>query len=84
VGNGEKMCTIFKNISVNRYAFDVELFTIASILHLKVQEMPVIMKIDRKFNAKAIVNILVDVKHEFVTGTKSFMFTRKNWGTNYT
>ena len=61
VGKGEMMRTIFRNVSVNRYAFDVELLTIASILHLKVQEMPVIMKIDRKFNMKEIVNMLVDV-----------------------
>jgi dolichol-phosphate mannosyltransferase len=61
VGNGEKMRTIFKNTSINRYAFDVEFFTIASILHLKVQEMPVIMKIDRKFNMKEIVNMFIDV-----------------------
>jgi hypothetical protein len=61
VGNGEKMRTIFKNSSINRYAFDVELFTIASIMHLKVQEMPVIMKIDRRFNIKEIVNMFMDV-----------------------
>jgi dolichol-phosphate mannosyltransferase len=61
VGNGELMRTIFKNISVNRYAFDVELFAIASALNLKVQEMPVTMKIDRKFNTKEIVNMFVDV-----------------------
>ena len=61
VGNGEIMRTIFRNISVNRYAFDVELFTIASILHLRVQEMPVIMKIERKFNTKDIMNMFVDI-----------------------
>ena len=61
VGNGEIMRRIFRNVNVNRYAFDVELFTIASILHLKVQEMPVVMKIDRKFNIKEIVNMFVDV-----------------------
>ena len=61
VGNGEIMRTIFRNVSVNRYAFDVELFTIASIMHLKVQEMPVIMKIDRKFNTKEIIKMFVDV-----------------------
>jgi dolichol-phosphate mannosyltransferase len=60
-GNGEIMRTIFRNISVNRYAFDVELFTIASMLHLKVQEMPVIMKIERKFNTKEIVQMFGDV-----------------------
>jgi dolichol-phosphate mannosyltransferase len=61
VGNGGIMRAIFRNLSVNRYAFDVELFTIASLLHLKVQEMPVIMKIDRRFNAKEIVNMFMDV-----------------------
>ena len=61
VGNGDIMRTIFRNITTNRYAFDVELLTIASILHLKVQEMPVIMKIDRKFNTKEIAIMLMDV-----------------------
>jgi dolichol-phosphate mannosyltransferase len=61
VGKGEIMRTIFRNASINRYAFDVELFTIASILRLKVQEMPVVMKIDRRFNTKEIVKMLVDV-----------------------
>jgi dolichol-phosphate mannosyltransferase len=61
VGRGDVMRTVFRNVSVNRYAFDVELLTIASILHLKVQEMPVIMKIDRRFNTKEIVNMFLDV-----------------------
>ena len=61
VGNGEIMREIFRNVSVKRYAFDVELFTIASVLHLKVQEMPVVMKIDRQFNIKEIVNMFVDL-----------------------
>ena len=55
------MRAIFRNVRVNRYAFDVELFTIASIMHLKIQEMPVIMKIDRKFNIKEIIKMFVDV-----------------------
>jgi glycosyltransferase involved in cell wall biosynthesis len=61
VGNGEIMRAIFRNVRINRYAFDVELFTIASVMHLKVQEMPVIMKIDRKFNLKEIIRMFVDV-----------------------
>jgi dolichol-phosphate mannosyltransferase len=61
VGNGDTMRAIFRNISTNRYAFDVELLTIASILHLKVQEMPVMMKIDRRFSTKEIINMFVDV-----------------------
>ena len=71
VGRGEIMRTIFRSASINRYAFDVELFTIASILHLKVHEMPVIMRIDRRFNTKDIVKMLADVarisyKHRIV------------------
>jgi hypothetical protein len=42
------MRKIFRNASINRYAFDVELLTIAAILHLKVQDMPIVMKIDGK------------------------------------
>jgi hypothetical protein len=61
VGNGDIMRAIFRNVRVNRYAFDVELFTIASIMHLKVQEMPVIMMIDKKFNIKEIIRMFVDV-----------------------
>ena len=61
VGNGEIMRTIFRNVRINRYAFDVELFTIASIMHLKIQEMPVIMSIDRRFNIKEVIKMFVDV-----------------------
>jgi dolichol-phosphate mannosyltransferase len=61
VGKGDIMRKIFRNVSVNRYAFDVEFFAIASVLHLKVQEMPVIMKIDRRFKIKEIVNMFLDV-----------------------
>ena len=61
VGKGDIMRTIFRIVSVDRYAFDVELLTIASILHLKVQEMPVIMKIERRFNTREIVKMFLDV-----------------------
>jgi glycosyltransferase involved in cell wall biosynthesis len=61
VGNGEIMRKIFKELSVNRYAFDVELFTLASIMHLQIQEMPVVMRIDRGFKVRDIVNMFMDV-----------------------
>jgi dolichol-phosphate mannosyltransferase len=60
-GKGDMMRTIFRNVSVNRYAFDVEFLAIASILHLKVQEMPVIMKIDRGFKMKEILRMFIDL-----------------------
>lgn len=61
VGNGDKMRTIFKSAHINRYAFDVEFFTIASIMELRVHEMPVIMRIDRKFRMNEVVNMLLDL-----------------------
>jgi hypothetical protein len=60
-GKEDIMRTILRNASVNRYDFDIELLTIACILHLKVQEMPIIMKIERKFNTMEIVKMFVDV-----------------------
>jgi dolichol-phosphate mannosyltransferase len=61
VGKGEIMRTIFKNVNVNRYAFDIELFTIASVLRYRIQEMPVIMEIDRRFKLKDIVRMSIDL-----------------------
>ncbi len=61
VGRGKIMRAIFKNINVHRYAFDIELFTIASVLRCKIHEMPVIMKIDRKFKVKDILRMLIDL-----------------------
>ena len=61
VGKGDIMRTIFKNVNVNRYAFDIELFTIASVLRYRIHEMPVIMKIDRRFKIKDIVRMSIDL-----------------------
>ena len=60
-GRGDIMRKIFRNVSINRYAFDVEMLTIASALHLKIHEMPVVIKIDRQLNIKQIVNMFMDV-----------------------
>jgi dolichyl-phosphate beta-glucosyltransferase len=61
VGKGDIMRKIFRNVSVNRYAFDVEFLAMASILHLRVQEMPVIMKIDRRFKMKEVLRMFIDL-----------------------
>jgi hypothetical protein len=61
VGNGEIMHTIFSDITVKRNAFDGELYNIASIRHLRIRRMPVILKIDRRFKVEDIVNIFIDV-----------------------
>jgi dolichol-phosphate mannosyltransferase len=61
VGKGDMMRAIFRNISINRYAFDVEFLAIASILHIEVQEMPVIMMIDRRFKMKEVLRMFIDL-----------------------
>jgi dolichol-phosphate mannosyltransferase len=61
VGKGDMMRTIFRNVNVNRYAFDIELFTIASVLRYRIHEMPVIMKIDRRFKLKDILRMSIDL-----------------------
>jgi hypothetical protein len=48
-------------------------------MHLKVQEMPVIMKIDRRFKIKEIVNRFLDVTRIWYKHKKSFMYSRKNY-----
>lgn len=60
-GNGEALRTIFKVMLVKRYAFDVELLTIASLLGLKIKEMPIVISLDRKFKLGDIAKMFVDV-----------------------
>lgn len=61
VGNGEIMRRIFRIMLVKRYAFDVELLTIATILRLKITEMPVQITIDRRFKVKEIARMFLDI-----------------------
>jgi glycosyltransferase involved in cell wall biosynthesis len=83
VGNGEIMRTIFRNVKVNRYAFDVEMFTIASIMHLKIQEMPVIMSIDRRFNIKEVMKMFVDVARITYEYRIAHHYQQKDLNNNY-
>jgi len=61
VARGDVLRKIFEIISVKRYAFDVELLTIASLLELKIKEMPVEVSINRGFKIKDIVRMFKDV-----------------------
>ena len=60
-GSGPALRAIFKLMLVKRYAFDVELLTIASLLKMKIKEMPVEINLDRKFKVKDITKMFVDV-----------------------
>jgi glycosyltransferase involved in cell wall biosynthesis len=61
IGRGAIIREIFKNIHVNRYAFDVELLAIAALLGLKVKEMPVNINMQRQFEFREIVKMFRDV-----------------------
>jgi dolichyl-phosphate beta-glucosyltransferase len=61
LGKGAVIREIFKNVHVNRYAFDVELLAIASLLGLKVKEMPVNINIECQFKLSEMAKMFRDV-----------------------
>jgi glycosyltransferase involved in cell wall biosynthesis len=61
VGNGILLREFFKAMLVKRYAFDVELLTIATMLNLNIKEMPVEINLDRRFKIRDIILMLIDV-----------------------
>ena len=52
---------IFPKLAVKRYAFDVELLSVAKLYGLKVVEMPVKMKLDATFKIKDVWRMFVDL-----------------------
>ena len=60
-GDGEIMRKIFKAMLVKRYAFDVELLTIANLMLLRIAELPVEITIDKRFRMKDICRMMIDV-----------------------
>lgn len=60
-GNGEVFRAIFKHTLVRRYAFDVEMLVLARALNKQVVEMPVKIRIDRRFHARDIVRMAIDL-----------------------
>lgn len=73
VGNGNLLRRIFKVMLVNRYAFDVELLTIASILNLNIKELPIDMTLNRRFKVREMVTMFLDVV------TISYRYRIKKW-----
>jgi len=59
--NGDALRKIFQIMLIKRYAFDVELLTIATVLGLKISELPVDITITRRFKIKEIVKMFKDV-----------------------
>jgi hypothetical protein len=48
-------------MSVKRYAFDVELLTIASAMNLKIRELPIEITLDHNFRIQEIGKMLLDL-----------------------
>lgn len=48
-------------VSVKRYAFDVELLTVASLLKMRVAEMPIRIELTARFSIRSVVRMLVDL-----------------------
>ncbi|MEW6603510.1 MAG: glycosyltransferase [Thermoproteota archaeon] len=60
-GKGDVLRKIFSVMVVKRYAFDVELLAIATLLRLQIKELPVTIHLDRRFKIKDIMRMFVDV-----------------------
>ena len=61
---------------VKRYAFDVELLTIATVLNLKIKELPIDINLDHRFKFQEIIKMLIDVL------TISYKYRMKSWFQN--
>ena len=48
-------------VSVKKYAFDVEILTVASLMRMQVAEMPVRIRLSARFGAHGVLRMLVDL-----------------------
>lgn len=60
-GSGPALRTICSVMLVKRYAFDVELLTIATAMSLNIRELPIEIKLDHNFRIQDIAKMLVDI-----------------------
>jgi dolichol-phosphate mannosyltransferase len=58
---GSALKKIIPLISVKRYAFDVELLTVANLLNLKILELPASVILESNFKSKNIGRMFIDV-----------------------
>jgi glycosyltransferase involved in cell wall biosynthesis len=72
-GNGAALRTIFRAMLVKRYAFDVELLTIATMLNLNIKEMPIEINLDHRFKFRDIAKMLLDIT------AISYRYRMKRW-----
>ena len=60
-GKGDILRKIFNVMVVNRYAFDVELLSLATFLNLNIKEVPVMVKHSDSFKFREIVKMFLDL-----------------------
>lgn len=60
-GRSQALKRIFGLMSVKRYAFDVEMLTIAKLLNYKIKELPVEIKLKGMFSLREVIRMLIDL-----------------------
>jgi glycosyltransferase involved in cell wall biosynthesis len=60
-GRGDAFRKIFQSVLVKRYAFDVEMLAVATLLGLKIVEMPVKIELKTSFKRKEMMRMALDV-----------------------
>jgi glycosyltransferase involved in cell wall biosynthesis len=61
IGRGDIVRKIFNNMVIDRFSFDVEFLVIATLLKLKIIELPIEMSVKRHFNFTDIIRMLFDL-----------------------
>lgn len=60
-GRADAFKKIFRILMVKRYAFDVEMLTVASLLGFRIAEVPVNIRVSRAFKTREILKMGLDV-----------------------
>ena len=60
-GKAEAVRKIFGLLSVKKYAFDVEMVTVAQLLGLRIKELPVEIRLRGRFRIRDIVRMFIDI-----------------------
>jgi dolichol-phosphate mannosyltransferase len=61
VGNGSLLRRIFEVMLVDRYAFDVELLSIATRLNLEIAEIPIRITLESSFKIRDVARMFLDI-----------------------
>jgi dolichol-phosphate mannosyltransferase len=74
VGRGEMLKTIFQMVTIRRFAFDIEVIAIASLLNVNIREMPIIDENRSKgFKVREMIRMLWDLLKI------AYLYKKKRW-----